>query len=81
MIAFHGTGAATGPFAQAERFRDLVAGVGNTCKLIGFEGKPDGFFNHPRPPEACPGIVRAADAFLVEQGCLAADAAQEPAGR
>ncbi|MBN2310455.1 MAG: alpha/beta hydrolase fold domain-containing protein [Candidatus Hydrogenedentes bacterium] len=69
-IAFHGTGDATVPFAQAERFRDLMTGAGNTCKLIGFEGKPHGFFNYHKDPEACAETLRAADAFLVEQGFL-----------
>ena len=75
-IIFHGTADTTVPFENAERFTALMKKAGNTCKLVPFEGKKHGFFNHgrdkgqPDPNQSFKDTVRAADEFLRKQGFL-----------
>jgi len=71
-IVFHGTGDTTVPFADVERFRDRMLEAGNECEVVGFEGKPHGFFNYGRfDNKPYKESVRAMDRFLVKHGFLA----------
>jgi acetyl esterase/lipase len=47
-IIFHGTEDQVVPFAQAERFKVLMEGVGSRCVLVPAEGEGHGFFNYRR---------------------------------
>jgi acetyl esterase/lipase len=70
-IIFHGTGDTTVPFATAQLFADRMKSEGNLCRLVPFEGRPHGFFNHGRGDgKDYIATVRAMDEFLAEQGFL-----------
>ncbi|AQT68096.1 Carboxylesterase NlhH [Anaerohalosphaera lusitana] len=45
-IIFHGTDDTTVPFENVERFTQKMHDNSNTCKLVSFDGKAHGFFNH-----------------------------------
>lgn len=70
-IVFHGTGDTTVPFATAQLFADRMKSKGNRCRLVPFEGRPHGFFNHGRGDgKDYIATVRAMDEFLAAQGFL-----------
>ena len=70
-IIFHGTGDTTVPFATAQLFADRMKSEENLCRLVPFEGRPHGFFNHGRGDgKDYIATVRAMDEFLAEQGFL-----------
>jgi acetyl esterase/lipase len=74
-IIFHGTADDCVPFADVERFRDRMQNAGNVCEVMGFEGKPHGFFNYGKfDNEPYTASVRAADRFLAKHGFLSGEA-------
>lgn len=65
-ILFHGTADSAVPFASVQRFEKAMRAAGNVCELVGYEGRPHGFFNY-RPGkklEDYQDTVRRMDAFL-----------------
>ena len=70
-ILFHGTGDTTVPYRTAELFAGQMIEAGNVCKLVPFDGRSHGFFNHGRNGnEDFKATVRAMDEFLAENGFL-----------
>ena len=69
-IIFHGTADKTVPHENVERFDKLMREAGNTCRLVSFDGKGHGFFNHGRDEDSFDKTIRAADEFLTKQGIL-----------
>ncbi len=70
-IVFHGTGDTTVPFRTAELFKEAMTKAGNQCELVGFEGKPHGFFNYGRGDNVdFVKTVQKMDEFLVRRGFL-----------
>jgi acetyl esterase/lipase len=70
-IVFHGTGDRAVPFATAQLFADRMKSKGNLCRLVPFDVRPHGFFNHGRGNNNdYIATIRAMDEFLVEQGFL-----------
>ncbi|NQU23919.1 MAG: alpha/beta hydrolase fold domain-containing protein [Candidatus Nealsonbacteria bacterium] len=69
-IIFHGTADTTVPYENVERFDKLMREAGNTCRLVPFDGKGHGFFNHGRDADSFDKTIRAADEFLTELGIL-----------
>ena len=70
-IIFHGTGDTTVPYKTAELFTKAMTKAGNRCKLVGFENRGHGFFNHGRGNgKDYVECVRQMDDFLAEQGFL-----------
>ena len=65
-IVFHGTGDSTVPYRTVELFAERMQEVGNTCRLVPFEGRPHGFFNYGRKGNAdFKATVHAMDEFLI----------------
>ncbi len=71
-IIFHGTADKTVPYENVERFDKLMREAGNTCRLVPFDGKGHGFFNHGRGADSFDKTIRAADEFLAKLNILAA---------
>ena len=70
-IIFHGTGDTTVPYETVELFTEAMTKAGNQCKLVGFENRSHGFFNHGRGDgKDYVESVRQMDKFLAEQGFL-----------
>lgn len=76
-IIFHGKDDESVPYSQVERFTQRMRQVGNTCRLVGYEGKGHGFFNLSRDREAFAATVTEADRFLAGLGYLAGKPAVE----
>ena len=73
-IIFHGTGDSTVPYRTVELFSERMKEVGNTCRLVPFEGRPHGFFNFGRNGNAdFKATVAAMDRFLAENGFFEGD--------
>ena len=47
-IIFHGTNDSAVPYRTVELFEQRMKEEGNSCKLVGYEGQPHGFFNWGR---------------------------------
>ena len=70
-IIFHGTGDTTVPYRTVELFADRMKEAGNTCRLVPFEGRPHGFFNHGRNGNTdFKATLQAMDKFLAENDFL-----------
>lgn len=69
-IVFHGRADSTVPFATAEAFCEAMQDAGNRCELVGFEGRPHGFFNYTRSRVAYTNTVWHMDRFLASLGYL-----------
>ncbi len=67
-IVFHGRADTTVPFETAETFCDAMKKVGNRCELVGYEGRPHGFFNYSRSRAAYTNTVWHMDRFLASLG-------------
>ena len=67
-IVFHGRADTTVPFETAETFCDAMKNVGNRCELVGYEGRPHGFFNYSRSRAAYTNTVWHMDRFLASLG-------------
>ncbi len=67
-IVFHGRADTTVPFETAETFCDAMKNVGNRCELVGYEGRPHGFFNYSRSRAAYANTVWHMDRFLASLG-------------
>ena len=70
-IIFHGEADTTVPFASAELFTAAAKKAGNQCNLVGYPGKPHGFFNFGRDKNVpFRATLNALDQFLVDLGYL-----------
>lgn len=69
-IIFHGKADSTVPYATAEAFCAAMVQAGNRCELVGFEGRPHGFFNYSRSRAAYTSTVWHMDRFLASLGYL-----------
>ncbi len=69
-IVFHGKADTTVPFATAEAFCIAMQNVGNRCELVGYEGRPHGFFNYGRSRAAYTSTVWHMDQFLASLGYI-----------
>ena len=70
-IIFHGTGDTTVPYETVKLFTEAMTKAGNQCKLVSFENRSHGFFNHGRgDSKDYIESVRQMDKFLAEQGFL-----------
>ncbi|MEZ6092011.1 MAG: prolyl oligopeptidase family serine peptidase [Pirellulaceae bacterium] len=70
-IIFHGKADTTVRYRTAELFTDRMKKAGNRCELIGYEGKPHGFFNFGRDNnEAYQSTLAELDRFLESLGYL-----------
>ena len=59
------------PYKTVELFTEAMAKAGNQCKLVGFEHRPHGFFNHGRGDgRDYVECARQMNKFLAEQGFL-----------
>ena len=67
-IVFHGRADTTVPFETAQTFCDAMKNVGNRCELVGYEGRPHGFFNYSRSRAAYTSTVWHMDRFLASLG-------------
>ena len=69
-IIFHGKADTTVPFPTAEAFCKAMQEAGNRCELVGYEGRPHGFFNYTRSRAAYTSSVWHMDRFLASLGYL-----------
>lgn len=70
-IIFHGTDDTTVPFVTAQLYREKMNSLGNSCKLIAYEGESHGFFNFGKKSNfAFIDTVNKMDQFLVSLGYL-----------
>ncbi len=69
-IVFHGKADTTVPYAMAEAFCGAMERAGNRCELVGYEGRPHGFFNYGRSRAAYTSTVWHMDRFLASLGYL-----------
>jgi dipeptidyl aminopeptidase/acylaminoacyl peptidase len=70
-IIFHGTDDTTVPFKTAQLYNEKMNRVGNSCKLIAYEGESHGFFNFGKKSNgAFIDTVNKMDKFLVSLGYL-----------
>ena len=69
-IVFHGRADTTVPFETAETFCDAMQKAGNRCELVGYDGRPHGFFNYSRSRAAFTSTVWHMDRFLASLGYL-----------
>lgn len=69
-IVFHGKADTTVPYATAEAFCAAMEGAGNRCELVGYDGRPHGFFNYNRSRAAYTSTVWHMDRFLASLGYL-----------
>lgn len=67
-IVFHGRADTTVPFATAQAFCKAMEEAGNRCELVGYEGRPHGFFNYGRSRAAYTNTVWHMDRFLASLG-------------
>lgn len=69
-IVFHGKADTTVPYETAEVFCKAMIEAGNRCELVGFDGRPHGFFNYGRSRVAYANTVWHMDRFLASLGYL-----------
>ena len=69
-IVFHGKADSTVPYATAEAFCMAMNDAGNRCELVGYEGRPHGFFNYSRSRVSYSNSVWHMDRFLASLGYL-----------
>lgn len=69
-IIFHGKADTTVPYATAETFCQAMRDAGNRCELVGYEGRPHGFFNYSRSRVSFVSSVWHMDRFLASLGFL-----------
>lgn len=70
-IIFHGTDDTTVPFVTAQLYSEKMNSLGNSCKLIAYEGESHGFFNFGNKSNgAFIDTVNKMDQFLVSLGYL-----------
>ena len=69
-IVFHGKADTTVPYDTAVAFCDAMQRAGNRCDLVGFEGRPHGFFNYGRSRTMYTSTVWHMDRFLASLGFL-----------
>ena len=69
-IVFHGKADSTVPYETAKAFCEAMSEAGNRCQLVGFEGRPHGFFNYTRSRVAYANTVWHMDRFLASIGFL-----------
>ncbi|MCZ6795274.1 MAG: dienelactone hydrolase family protein, partial [Planctomycetota bacterium] len=70
-IIFHGTADRTVKFETAKLFTGAMKKAKNRCRLVPFEGRGHGFFNHGRGDGSdYVTTVRGMDEFLIELGFL-----------
>ncbi len=69
-IVFHGKADRTVPYATAEAFCEAMVEAGNRCELVGYDGRPHGFFNYGRSRASYTSTVWHMDRFLASLGYL-----------
>ncbi len=70
-IIFHGTNDSAVPYRTVELFEKRMKEKGNSCKLMGHEGQPHGFFNWGRAGNSqFRGTMFSCDRFLEELGWI-----------
>ena len=69
-IVFHGKADRTVPYATAVAFCKAMEDAGNRCELVGYEGRPHGFFNYSRSRGSYTSTVWHMDRFLASLGYL-----------
>ena len=70
-IIFHGTNDSAVPYRTVELFEQHMKKEGNSCKLVGYEGQPHGFFNWGRAVNLpFRDTMSSADQFLGELGWI-----------
>ncbi|MFP6901657.1 MAG: alpha/beta hydrolase [Opitutales bacterium] len=70
-IIFHGTNDSAVPFRTVELLEQRMKDEGNTCKLVGYEGQPHGFFNWRRARNSpFRNTMFSCDRFLEKLGWL-----------
>lgn len=70
-IIFHGTNDSAVPYRTVELFEQRMEEEGNSCKLMGYEGQPHGFFNWGRQGNSSFRMTMlATDQFLSKLGWL-----------
>ena len=69
-IVFHGKADTTVPYETAEAFCAAMTDAGNRCELVGFDGRPHGFFNYTRSRVAYTTTAWHMDRFLASLGYL-----------
>ncbi len=69
-IVFHGKADTTVPFETAAAFCEAMRKAGNRCELVGYEGRPHGFFNYGRSRKSYASTVWHMDRFLASLGYL-----------
>ena len=69
-IVFHGRADTTVPYETAEAFCMAMEKAGNRCELVGYDGRPHGFFNYGRSRAAYINTVWHMDRFLASLGFL-----------
>jgi acetyl esterase/lipase len=67
-IVFHGRADKTVPYPTAEAFCTAMQEAGNRCELVGYDGRPHGFFNYARSRAAYTSTVWHMDRFLASLG-------------
>ena len=78
-IVFHGKADTTVPYAQAEKFAELMQAAGNRCQLVGYAGEAHGFFNFGRGGnKAYTATLSEADEFFTSLGYLPAKPTLQP---
>ena len=69
-LVLHGKADTTVPYAMAEAFCKAMKDAGNRCELVGYEGRPHGFFNYTRSRKDFTNTVWHMDRFLESLGFL-----------
>ena len=70
-IIFHGTNDDAVPFRTVQLYEKHAQALGNSCKLVAFEGKPHGFFNWGRfDNESFRETMLASEHFLAKLGWI-----------
>ena len=70
-IIFHGTNDDAVPYRTVQLYEKHAQALGNSCKLVAFEGKPHGFFNWGRfDNETFRETMLASEQFLAKQGWI-----------
>ena len=69
-IVFHGQADTTVPYRTAEAFCAAMVEAGNRCELVGYAGRPHGFFNYTRSRTMYASTVWHMDRFLASLGFL-----------
>lgn len=69
-IVFHGKADTTVPYSTAESFCRAMNEAGNRCDLVGYDGRPHGFFNYSRSRAAYTSTAWHMDRFMSSLGYL-----------